>query len=100
MNTYIESLLKFMDSSVCNFLAVDTIKKVLVANGFVEKRLEDAFTCQGGEKFFVTKKNSKPVTLKDAKSYGTLDRVKEINDMDAKSNNSNSSGSKPQKNTK
>ena len=58
MNTYIESLLKFMDSSVCNFLAVDTIKKVLVANGFTEKRLEDAFTCQGGEKFFVTKNDS------------------------------------------
>ena len=58
MNTYIESLLKFMDSSVCNFLAVDTIKKVLVANGFVEKRLEDAFTCQAVEKFFVTKNDS------------------------------------------
>ena len=58
MNTYIDSLLKFMDSSVCNFLAVDTIKKVLVANGFVEKRLEDAFTCQAGEKFFVTKNDS------------------------------------------
>ena len=58
MNTYIESLLNFMDSSVCNFLAVDTIKKVLVANGFVEKRLEDAFTCQAGEKFFVTKNDS------------------------------------------
>ena len=58
MNTYIESLLKFMDSSVCNFLAVDTIKKVLVANGFVAKRLEDAFTCQAGEKFFVTKNDS------------------------------------------
>lgn len=48
-------------------------------------------------KFFVTKKNSKPVTLKDAKSYGTLDRVKEINDMDAKSNTSNPSGSKNNK---
>ena len=58
MNTYIDSLLKFMDSSVCNFLAVDTIKKILVANGFVEKRLEDAFTCQAGEKFFVTKNDS------------------------------------------
>ena len=58
MNTYIESLLKFMDSSVCNFLAVDTIKKILVANGFVEKRLEDAFTCQAGEKLFVTKNDS------------------------------------------
>ena len=58
MNSYIDSLLKFMDSSVCNFLAVDTIKKVLVANGFVEKRLEDAFTCQAGEKFFVTKNDS------------------------------------------
>ena len=58
MNSYIDSLLKFMDSSVCNFLAVDTIKKVLVENGFVEKRLEDAFNCQAGEKFFVTKNDS------------------------------------------
>ena len=58
MNTYIESLLKFMDSSVCNFLAVNTIKNVLVENGFTEMRLEDAFTCQAGEKFFVTKNDS------------------------------------------
>ena len=58
MNTYIDSLLKFMDSSVCNFLAIDTIKKVLVENGFAEKRLEDAFACQAGEKFFVTKNDS------------------------------------------
>ena len=58
MNTYIDSLLKFMDSSVCNFLAIDTIKKVLVENGFAEKRLEDAFACQAGEKIFVTKNDS------------------------------------------
>ena len=58
MNTYIDSLLKFMDSSVCNFLAIDTIKKVLVENGFAEKRLEDAFACQAGEKFFVTRNDS------------------------------------------
>ena len=58
MNTYIDSLLKLMDSSVCNFLAIYTIKKVLVENGFAEKRLEDAFACQAGEKFFVTKNDS------------------------------------------
>ncbi len=58
MNKYISSLLNFMDSSVCNFLAVDTIKKVLTESGFEEKRLEDAFSCKAGDKFFVTKNDS------------------------------------------
>ncbi len=58
MNKYISSLLNFMDSSVCNFLAVDTMKKVLNENGFEEKRLEDAFSCKAGDKFYVTKNDS------------------------------------------
>lgn len=58
MNQYIDSLLKFMDSSVCNFLAVDTMKKSLTENGFAEKRLEDSFQCKAGDKFFVTKNDS------------------------------------------
>ena len=49
MNNYIESLLQFMDASVCNFLAVDTIKQMLSKNGYVEKRIEQPLQCQPGE---------------------------------------------------
>lgn len=55
---YIHSLLKFMDSSPCNFLAVDTMKKILVDNGFKEKSLKDKLNAKAGEKFFFTKNDS------------------------------------------
>lgn len=54
----IESLLKFMDDSPCNFLAVKTIKGILNDNGFQEKLLTDKITAQPGEKFYVTKNDS------------------------------------------
>lgn len=54
----IESLLKFMDDSPCNFLAVKTIKGILNENGFQEKLLTDKITAQPGEKFYVTKNDS------------------------------------------
>ncbi len=54
----IESLLKFMDDSPCNFLAVKTIKQILNANGFAEKDLTDKITARPGEKFYVTKNDS------------------------------------------
>lgn len=55
---YIHSLLKFMDSSPCNFLAVDTMKNILVDNGFKEKSLKDKLNAKAGEKFFFTKNDS------------------------------------------
>ena len=55
---YIESLLSFMDASPCNFLAVATIKKMLVENGFKEKKLTEKLTASAGEKFFFTKNDS------------------------------------------
>ncbi|MGM9811853.1 MAG: M18 family aminopeptidase, partial [Muribaculaceae bacterium] len=64
MNNYIESLLQFMDASVCNFLAVDTIKQMLSKNGFTEKRIEHPFQCQPGDKFFVTKNDSAIFAIK------------------------------------
>ena len=63
MNKYIDSLLRFMDSSVCNFLAIDTIKKELIANGFSEKSLSEAIHCKKGDKFFVTKNTTRPYSL-------------------------------------
>ena len=64
MNNYIESLLQFMDASVCNFLAVDTIKQMLSKNGYVEKRIEQPLQCQPGDKFFVTKNDSALFAIK------------------------------------
>lgn len=64
MNNYIESLLQFMDASVCNFLAVDTIKQMLSKNGFTEKRIEQPLQCQPGDKFFVTKNDSAIFAIK------------------------------------
>ena len=64
MNKYIESLLQFMDSGVCNFLAVDTIKQMLSENGFSEKRIEQPLQCRPGDKFFVTKNSSAIFAIK------------------------------------
>jgi len=61
---YIESLLKFMDSSPCNFLAVDTIKRILVDNGFKEKQLKEKLSAKPGEKFFFTKNDSAVFAVK------------------------------------
>lgn len=64
MNNYIESLLQFMEASVCNFLAVDTIKQMLSKNGYVEKRIEQPLQCKPGDKFFVTKNDSAIFAIK------------------------------------
>ena len=56
--TYIDSLLRFMDNSPCNFLAVETMKKMLLDNGFVEKKLSEKLNAKAGEKFFFTKNDS------------------------------------------
>lgn len=58
MNKQVESLFKFLDSSPCNFFAVDTAKKLLYENGFVEKSLENKIETKPGEKFFFTKNDS------------------------------------------
>lgn len=58
MNKYIDSLLQFMDASPCNFWAVDTIKKILNANGYTEKCLCEKIDAKAGDKFYVTKNDS------------------------------------------
>ena len=55
---YVSSLLEFLDNSPCNFLAVDTVKKILTANGFKEKKIDDKMTAKAGEKYFFTKNDS------------------------------------------
>ena len=55
---YVSSLLEFVDNSPCNFLAVDTVKKILTANGFKEKKIDDKMTAKAGDKFFFTKNDS------------------------------------------
>lgn len=67
MNKYIESLLKFMDASPCNFWAIDTIKKILTENGYTEKCLCEKIAAKPGEKFFVTKNDSAIFAVKVGK---------------------------------
>ena len=55
---YVSSLLEFLDNSPCNFLAVDSVKKILNANGFKEKKIDDELTAEAGEKFYFTKNDS------------------------------------------
>ena len=60
MNThkYVDSLLRFMDASPCNFYAVKTIKEELTAAGYVERMLDEPMNWKSGERFFVTKNDS------------------------------------------
>ncbi|MBQ2235281.1 MAG: M18 family aminopeptidase, partial [Muribaculaceae bacterium] len=56
---HIDSLLRFMDASVCNFWAVATLKQWLSRHGYRERQLADSLNdVQPGEKFFVTKNDS------------------------------------------
>ena len=43
MKTYVNSLMNFLDSSVCNFCAVETIKKELDNAGFEEIKQEKQY---------------------------------------------------------
>lgn len=58
MNSKTDSLLEFLDSSPCNFLAVDTIRRRLVGAGFEELNLADAWQLQAGKKYFTTKNDT------------------------------------------
>lgn len=55
---YASSLLKFLDSSPCNFLAVDTIRKSLNENGFEGLSLADKWNLKKGGKYYTTKNDS------------------------------------------
>ena len=52
MKTYVNSLMKFLDSSVCNFCAVETIKKELDNAGFEEIKLADAWNLRKCGKYY------------------------------------------------
>lgn len=52
------SLPKFLDQSPCNFLAIDTIKSHLKANGYSELMLNDKWAIQQQGKYYVTKNDS------------------------------------------
>ncbi len=58
MSKHISSLLEFLDNSPCNFLAVDSCKKMLVENGFTEIDLGDKWQLSPGGKYFTTKNDS------------------------------------------
>ncbi|MBP5562392.1 MAG: M18 family aminopeptidase [Muribaculaceae bacterium] len=55
---YLQSLLKFMDNSPCNFLAVESIKGMLEDAGFKELPLSNKFAIKSGDKFYFAKNDS------------------------------------------
>ena len=61
---YVKSLMQFMDASPCNFLAVQSMKDILIANGFTERRLDDKLAWKVGDKFFITKNDSALLAFK------------------------------------
>ncbi len=54
----VHGLMEFLDSSVCNFYAVDTLRKILDANGFVPLDMRDSWSLRWGQKYYVTKNDS------------------------------------------
>ena len=58
MDKHISSLLSFLDSSPCNFLAVDSIRNILANNGFSEQSLNSKFNLKQRAKVFFTKNDS------------------------------------------
>lgn len=56
---HIDSLIRFLDSSPCNFLAVATARRMLLAAGFAERDLREPLDgVKSGDRFFVTKNDS------------------------------------------
>ena len=58
MEKYINSLTDFLDKSVCNFCAVETIKNVLDESGYQELDMRDKWNIQKGAKYYTIKNNS------------------------------------------
>ena len=54
----ITDLLHFLDNSPCNFLAVDTIKTILLDNGFSGLSMSDKWQLESNGKYFATKNDS------------------------------------------
>lgn len=54
----ISDLMSFLDSSVCNFLAVDTVRRRLEAAGFVALDPSKAWSLNKGGRYFITKNDS------------------------------------------
>ena len=58
MEKYINSLTDFLDKSVCNFCAVETIKDILDESGYQELDMRDKWYIQKGAKYYTIKNNS------------------------------------------
>ena len=55
MNRHIKSLIDFLDDSPCNFYAVDTARRILTDNGFIELSLTDNWQLEPRGKYFTVK---------------------------------------------
>lgn len=58
MEKYINSLIDFIDKSVCNFCAVETIKSILNENGYKELDMTEKWNIQKLGKYYTVKNNT------------------------------------------
>lgn len=58
MNGSVDGLMKFMDASVCNFFAIDTLRAMLDEAGYTELNPRNAWTLEQGGKYYMTKNGS------------------------------------------
>ena len=54
----VNGLMNFLDASVCNFFAVDTLSQILVEEGFVYLDPKKRWELVSGGKYFITKNDS------------------------------------------
>lgn len=57
-NSTVKELMNFLDASVCNFFAVDTLSQILVEEGFVYLNPKKRWELVPGGKYFITKNDS------------------------------------------
>ncbi len=57
-NSTVKGLMNFLDASVCNFFAVDTLSQILVEEGFVYLNPKKRWELVPGGKYFITKNDS------------------------------------------
>ena len=54
----INSLMRFLDAGVCNFLVVDTVAKLLKNNGFEQLEPSQTWNLKADGRYFVVKNGS------------------------------------------
>lgn len=58
INACADRLMSFLDNSVCNLWAVETLRRSLLASGYTELKAQDSWSIVPGGKYFTTKNST------------------------------------------